>query len=173
MHLDDVRIQNPCSKEWRELDGGERQRYCSECSLHVVNLSDLTRAEGKALLASHDPNARLCVSFQRGTDGRILTLEDRVPAPPRRRSLEAAAATLLGLFPVLAACRPLSTEAPHPEPLPETEPVEEPVPLEVLGEVEMLGTVALPEPEPVEPEEPGRVMGRMALPHPSEEPPQR
>ena len=39
------KIQAPCPKKWYELDGDDKRRYCSECKLHVHNLSAMSARE--------------------------------------------------------------------------------------------------------------------------------
>lgn len=38
-------IKAPCPKKWDELDGDAKRRFCSECQLHVHNLSEMSARE--------------------------------------------------------------------------------------------------------------------------------
>ena len=98
--LDGVRVAAPCPADWERMVGDERMRYCDSCSLHVYNLSGMTRREAEALVTSTE--GRLCVRFYRRADGTILTRNCPVGlSAVRRRVSRAAGATLsaaLGFF---------------------------------------------------------------------------
>jgi hypothetical protein len=51
--------------------GGDRVRFCGQCSLNVYNLSALTRLDAESLVARTE--GRLCVRFYRRSDGSIIT----------------------------------------------------------------------------------------------------
>jgi hypothetical protein len=40
--LNDLRIASPCSANWDEMVGDNRQRFCGDCKLNVYNLSGMT-----------------------------------------------------------------------------------------------------------------------------------
>ena len=69
--LDEVRVAAPCPADWEKMVGDERVRYCGSCSLHVYNLSGMTKREAEVLVTSTE--GRLCVRFYRRADGTILT----------------------------------------------------------------------------------------------------
>lgn len=69
--LNNIKIASPCSADWNQMIGGERQRFCGECQLNVYNLSGMTRSEAEKLLMNSE--GRLCVRFYKRTDGTILT----------------------------------------------------------------------------------------------------
>ena len=46
--LEQVRVAAPCPADWGKMVGDERMRYCDRCSLHVYNLSGMTRREAEA-----------------------------------------------------------------------------------------------------------------------------
>lgn len=98
--LEHVKVAAPCPADWGKMVGDERARYCDKCSLHVYNLSGMTRREAEALVTSTE--GRLCVRFYRRPDGTILTRNCPVGLSAlRRRAARAAAATLtavLGFF---------------------------------------------------------------------------
>ena len=64
--LSNIRIANPCSANWDEMVGSERQRYCGECKLNVYNLSGMSRRDAENLILSSE--GRLCVRFYRRTE---------------------------------------------------------------------------------------------------------
>lgn len=69
--LDRLYIATPCSANWDEMSGDERVRFCSQCRLHVYNLSEMTRPDAEALLRRTE--GRVCTKFYRRADGSILT----------------------------------------------------------------------------------------------------
>lgn len=129
--LDRVHIPSPCTADWSAMEGDERSRYCSECSLHVHNLAAHTREEADELLARRHGGERVCVRLELDADGRPLTVEDRRPG----RAREAALALALGAS-LLAACRDTSDKA----------AVVEPGTPGGACETELLGDVVLGEP---------------------------
>jgi ankyrin repeat protein len=69
--LDQVTIPAPCEADWDKMIGNDRVRFCEHCSLHVTDLSSLTRQEGLRLVErSH---GRLCVRFIQSSDGKVIT----------------------------------------------------------------------------------------------------
>jgi hypothetical protein len=69
--LEGVRVAAPCKADWEKMVGDERVRYCGQCSLHVYNLSGMTKREAEGLVANSE--GRLCVRYYRRADGSILT----------------------------------------------------------------------------------------------------
>ncbi|HEX8189611.1 MAG TPA: hypothetical protein VF586_14740 [Pyrinomonadaceae bacterium] len=98
--LEHVKVAAPCPAVWGKMVGDERVRYCDRCSLHVYNLSEMTRREAEALVTNAE--GRLCVRFYRRPDGTILTRNCPVGLSAlKRRAAHAATATLtavLGFF---------------------------------------------------------------------------
>lgn len=63
-------IPAPCDADWDSMAGNERVRFCDHCSLHVTNLSGLTRQEAINLVAQSE--GRFCVRFVKRADGSVL-----------------------------------------------------------------------------------------------------
>lgn len=63
-----------CPKNWAEMDGDERKRYCQHCSLHVHDISAMPRQEAEKILAEAD--GRLCVTYLADSQGNLLTLDE-------------------------------------------------------------------------------------------------
>lgn len=168
---DEPTIGDACERTWESLDRtdepGDKQRYCGDCKLHVLNFARMTRREIDATVAERG-EGRLCARILRGPDGGMITL----PEPRRPRRVGAVAAALLGAAGTLglAGC-----EAQEPvEP-----PQQPPEHVEVVGIVapepppgELLGEVCVPEEATHEPVEelgdvearPQEMLGRIALP---------
>ena len=70
-NLDHVRIATPCQADWDQMLGGDRVRFCGQCSLNVYNLSAMARLDAETLIARTE--GRLCVRFYRRSDGSIIT----------------------------------------------------------------------------------------------------
>jgi hypothetical protein len=69
--LKGVTVAAPCPADWEKMVGDERMRYCNQCSLHVYNLSGMTKREAEGLVANSE--GRLCVRYYMRADGSILT----------------------------------------------------------------------------------------------------
>ena len=67
------------------MEGDERRRFCEACGLHVHNLSAMTEEEATQCVTGGE--GRVCVSFERTTDGRVRTLDYEAPGRPRRRGV--------------------------------------------------------------------------------------
>jgi hypothetical protein len=101
MNRTEVPIATPCSADWSTMTLADRGRFCGACSKVVRELSRLSEAEARALLAS-PPTEGLCVRYVHDATGEILFRRDVVPMA----RLVRRAATL-----ALAAALPLSTAA--------------------------------------------------------------
>lgn len=120
--LEGVSIERPCTKRWSELVGDEKRRFCSECSLHVTNLSALTRAEATDFLSARE--GRVCVTYVPAENGGArVRAEAGRPGCGRlsllARPLARAASFVLGLLFLLPGCRPTPADVvntPPPEP---------------------------------------------------------
>ena len=69
--LNNLKIASPCSANWDEMLGNERQRHCGDCQLNVYNLSGMTQMEAENFLINAE--SRVCVRFFKRADGTILT----------------------------------------------------------------------------------------------------
>jgi hypothetical protein len=95
--LEHVKVAAPCPADWGRMAGDERVRYCDRCSLHVYNLSGMTRREAEALVTNAE--GRLCVRFYRRPDGTILTRNCPVGLSAlKRRAAHAATAVLTAVL---------------------------------------------------------------------------
>jgi hypothetical protein len=100
--LEHVKVAAPCPADWSRMVGDERVRYCDRCSLHVYNLSGMTRRAAEALVTSSE--GRLCVRFYRRPDGTILTRNCPVGLSALKRgAARAATATLTAVLGFFAA----------------------------------------------------------------------
>lgn len=157
--LDVIQIASPCTQDWNAMTGDEKRRFCSECRLHVHDLSAMTRREAEDLLQSAD--GRVCVRLYRRPDGRVLTkdcvtVRDRLRRRVRRLRIAAAAAFAF-LTPFLGGCGAATDVSGDGGVI-----VVDDDPL--MGEP-IMGDICVTDVEPVPvPEEPRPELGRVALP---------
>jgi hypothetical protein len=149
--LDEVRVAAPCRADWSKMSGDERVRYCDSCSLHVYNLSGMTRREAEVLMTSTE--GRLCVRFYRRADGTILTRNCPVGLSAVRRRVARVAGSVLtavvGFFAGLGLNvgleRALSPSIMGESAVPAPPMPPPPVALPVEEEIEfMMGGIAVP-----------------------------
>jgi hypothetical protein len=86
--LERVRIATPCPASWNNMEGDERVRFCSQCELHVYNLSEMAKQEAESLIAKTE--GRLCGRIYRRADGTILTKDCPVGVRALRRRVSRA-----------------------------------------------------------------------------------
>jgi len=91
--LDHVSVAAPCSADWDQMIGNERQRFCGQCNLNVYNLSSLTKSEAESLIARSE--GRLCIRFYRRADGSILTENCPVGLRAIRRRISKIATAMI------------------------------------------------------------------------------
>lgn len=98
--LNSLRIASPCSADWNQMVGDNRQRHCGDCKLNVYNLSGMTRREAEDLIMNSE--GRVCMRIYRRSDGTVLTKDCPVgwQAVKQRVSKVAAAFTSM-IFAVL------------------------------------------------------------------------
>jgi hypothetical protein len=95
--LDQVSIAAPCSADWENMVGDERERFCNQCTLNVYNISSMSKADAEEFLSLRT-QGRVCVQFYKRKDGTIIT--DNCPKGLRvirdktRKMLQAASAFL-------------------------------------------------------------------------------
>lgn len=106
------RIEKPCPKSWDEMSGDAKRRFCEHCQLHVHNLSAMSDREREGLMQNRQ--ARVCISYEVGRDGSMIT-------PTKwawlRKPLRPLAAMLAVMAPALsAACTKVTRTTGVPAP---------------------------------------------------------
>jgi hypothetical protein len=76
--------------------GDNSVRFCNHCRLNVYNLSELSKDEAEALLASTE--GRLCARLYRRSDGTVLTKDCPVGLQALRRRMARSAAAVFALI---------------------------------------------------------------------------
>ena len=95
--LKGVRVASPCPTSWDNMEGDERVRFCSLCSLNVYNLSEMTAKEAASLVTQHE-GRRLCICYFQRADGTMLTQDCPVGVRAIRKRLANALACVFVLF---------------------------------------------------------------------------
>lgn len=99
VNLDEVSIAAPCPIKWDEMDGDERKRFCSLCSLHVYNISEMKRKEAEDFLSANTDG--VCLRLFRRADGTLITKDcpvGRRLADAVKRRVRAAAVALVAML---------------------------------------------------------------------------
>ncbi|MCE9594547.1 MAG: hypothetical protein K8S98_10160 [Planctomycetes bacterium] len=156
-----LRIQAPCSKTWGELQGDEKQRYCSECRLHVHAAAQLTRDEARELVSRSE--SRICMRVQYDPSGTPIFRDSTIAPTARRPASRFASWALSAAVGLLAACSGRSSEQEQPN-----DPNTGGEASNKMGKVappELLGDVATPAPQP-----PPERLGEVSVPEPTPTP---
>ncbi len=90
-------IANPCHEDWDAMKPDARGRFCGACDKAVFDLSALTEAEAKVVLARHRDD-KICISYCLSRDGVV-----QFAPPPVTRGRVVAAGVLAV---AVAACAP-------------------------------------------------------------------
>jgi hypothetical protein len=101
VNIDRLRIAAPCPISWEQMTGDNRVRFCDHCNLNVYNISELTRVEAGALIASNE--GRLCAKLFRRADGTVLTNDCPVGLRALRRRVAKRTAAIFAAIVSLSA----------------------------------------------------------------------
>jgi hypothetical protein len=115
MRSTDIRIEDPCEEDWGAMRPEDGRRFCDRCTKHVHDLSSMTEAQAREVLARKE-DRRVCVRYLHDDQGRIVFRQpDVVPVTSlSRRDVRPAAALAVAL----AACAPHDNpEAAKPTPV--------------------------------------------------------
>ena len=107
--LPNLRIGFACKQRWEDMVGDERVRACAGCDRPVFNLSEMTRAEAEAVLATRGLTP--CVRFYRRPDGTVMTTDCPTGARPAPRRLAVVASSLAAAGTALVAPAALADPA--------------------------------------------------------------
>lgn len=90
--LPNLRLGFACKERWDDMVGDDRVRDCGSCNRQVFNLSEMTRGEAEALLATR--GLKPCVRFYRRPDGTVMTRDCPTGELRERRRLAVVAGSL-------------------------------------------------------------------------------
>lgn len=160
IQLPNLRLGFACKERWEDMVGDDRVRACNGCDRPVFNLSEMTREDAEAVLATRGLTP--CVRFYRRPDGTVMTND--CPTGERRTqrrlavmaSSLAAGATLTAASTAMAQTPPSEESTPYDDPATPAEPtqivIDQPmlmgIPVDNTFSVEMGVMIAVPEPRP-------------------------
>src|ERR1700759_5653562 len=70
-------VRTPCPKQWAEMRGDSKTRFCDHCQLHVHNLSAMGGSDLSAI-AHLQQTKRICVTYALRADGTMITRRDSI-----------------------------------------------------------------------------------------------
>ena len=113
--LDRVTIPQPCNADWDQMIGNDQVRFCEHCSLHVTNLSIMTRQDALRFIA--ESRGRICIRYLERPSGGVLTqkMPEKLYRIGRRASRLAAGAFTATLSLSSAVAQSQSTTNPTGE----------------------------------------------------------
>ena len=94
--LDSIKVASPCPADWDTMIGDERKRFCTQCSLNVFNLSEMTRDDAEQFM--FESEGRICARFYRRADGTIITKDCPVGVRAVRDRVRIGAAVFTSLI---------------------------------------------------------------------------
>ncbi len=59
--IDSVKVGSPCGEDWEKMSGNDRLRFCTHCSKHVNNLSEITRKEAARFV--REAGRDICIRY--------------------------------------------------------------------------------------------------------------
>lgn len=90
-----------CDKEWDEMQGGDRRRYCDSCDKHVHHISGMTKE--RALKFLEERNWQVCVDFFADPDGNAQFRERESRLAMQADGLKQVVAAALTVLPLAIA----------------------------------------------------------------------
>lgn len=102
--IQSLKIAAPCSRNWYEMHGDDKRRFCHDCQLHVYNVSAMTRKEAVEFIENHRTRRtrRVCVRLMRRSDGTVITRQCWVGARLERAwlAIKLTALALVAMIPI-------------------------------------------------------------------------
>jgi hypothetical protein len=90
-----------CDREWDEMKGGDRRRFCDSCHKHVHHISGMTKEEALEFLEENDWN--VCVDFYLDDDGHTLFREAQKKLRLQNDGLKQLLASAAAVIPLVLA----------------------------------------------------------------------
>lgn len=109
--LDSIQSPSPCSKNWNEMTGDEKARFCKSCEKDVHNISAMTRKEARKFVAQNSGKA--CVRFERLGNGKVLTADTKLHKTGRTSRI--AAGVLGAALTISAVANAQTTDTKKPQ----------------------------------------------------------
>lgn len=120
MKRSDIQIAKPCNQDWDTMTAEGRRRFCSACKKHVQDLSKMSAAEAREVLAA-PPSEGLCVRYLYDEFGNVMfDMVDTsiVPASRLVRAAKVVASTAVaaGFAATISGCMGAPMRPPPPPP---------------------------------------------------------
>lgn len=119
-----IRIASPCSVDWNQMYGDDKQRFCKDCSLNVYYLPGMSSQEVESFILRSE--GRVCVRLYERADGTLITEDCPVGLSAARlrvrRIATAAASVVVSFFIGLGSGRLLNGPDSARSPVPELPP---------------------------------------------------
>jgi hypothetical protein len=97
--LERIEIASPCAANWADMQGDDVKRFCSQCRLHVYDLSTMNQDDAVEFLQTNlERGGRTCVRLFRRSDGRVLTSDCPVGVGRLRLQIVKSAAAMLAFL---------------------------------------------------------------------------
>lgn len=100
-----------CDKEWDEMKGGDRRRFCDSCKEHVHHISGMTKEEARKFLEENDFN--VCVDFFTDDEGHTVFREARRKLNLQNDGLKQLIASAAAVLPLALAAAFIDFDRPH------------------------------------------------------------
>lgn len=71
--MKEAQIAAPCHVNWEDMTGDDKQRFCGDCKLNVLNAEAMTDDEVLQALLKAQNGERVCMQIYKRADGTILT----------------------------------------------------------------------------------------------------
>ena len=71
--MKEAQIAAPCHVKWEDMTGDDKQRFCGDCKLNVLNAEAMTDDEVRQALLKAQNGERVCMQIYKRADGTILT----------------------------------------------------------------------------------------------------
>ena len=147
--IDSVEVKAPCSESWDEMTGTDKIRFCSHCTKHVNNISEMTRKEAGRFVRASGGN--ICIRYIADPNTRRPLFADGLLQIARRTPGITAGVMAASLSIGSARAQEASpTPAPSPSPAAEIVQLAQPMPAK---------DDAVPSPSPIVG---GRITGTVA-----------
>jgi hypothetical protein len=65
-----LKVASPCPKQWEEMTGDAKRRFCEHCQLHVHNLSAMSERERGRFV--EETKGKACIAYVVRPDGAML-----------------------------------------------------------------------------------------------------
>jgi hypothetical protein len=112
--IENYKLGTPCSVTWEQMEGSERFRVCSKCTLHVYDLRNMSQQDAEQVVFQREGKA--ATTYYKRKDGRFMTSDCPVALAIARRNLVLAIVGLILLAGMVAFIALMPHSSPPPPP---------------------------------------------------------